>query len=219
MTPELERPSYLVYAGYSLSLPRVDVSGPGIYQDTIVTNRNHETVDYILGKWVSFEIIKRIKSGSAPVAVLDVGGGSDSGAAIGFKKKFGDDILISNLDLVLREDLDSQGVERILGRADEIPLPGASKDVFYSSFAFLWMNREMQEKALREIVRVMRPGGRALIHQQLYPAHKYPDALEGLGVNADVFNASQISRDRNSGIGLLLIIDKPAITMPLYSQP
>lgn len=217
MTSELERPSYLVHTGYSLSLPKVDVNGPGIYQDTIVTNRDHETVDYILGKWVSFEIIKRIKSGTAPVAVLDVGGGSDSGAAIGFKKKFGDDISITNLDLVLREDLDPKDVVRILGRADEIPLPDASKDVIYSTFAFLWMSREMQERALREIARVMRPGGRALIHQQLYPAHSYPDALEGLGVNADVFNAAQISRDGNSGIGLLLIIDKPALIIPLYS--
>lgn len=217
MTSELERPSYLVHTGYSLSLPKVDVSGPGINQDTIVTNRDHETVDYVLGKWVSFEIIKRIKSGSTPVAVLDLGGGSDSEAAIGFKKKFGDDILITNLDLVLREGLDPKGVVRILGRADEIPLPDASKDVIYSTYAFLWMSREMQERALREIARVMRPGGRALIHQQLYPAHRYPDALEGLGVNADVFNASQISRDGKSGTGLLLIIDKPALIMPLYS--
>lgn len=216
MTSELERPSYLVHPGYRLSLPRLEVNGPGIYLDTIVNNKDHKTVDYTLGKWVSFEIIRRIKSGSTPVAVLDVGGGSDSEAAVGFKKKFGDDISITNLDLVLREDLDPKDVARILGRADEIPLPDASMDVIYSTYAFLWMSREMQERALREIARVMRPGGRALIHQQLYPAHRFPDALEGLGVNADVFNASQISRDGNSGTGLLLIIDKPALIMPLY---
>lgn len=214
MTSEFGKRSYLVHEGYSLSLPKVDVNGPGIYRDTITTNRDHETVDYILGKWVSHEIRKRIKGGVVPVETLDIGGGSDSGAAIGFKKKFGDDISIANLDLVLREDLDPQGVERILGRADEIPLPDASKDVFYSSFAFLWMSREMQEGALREIVRVMKSGGRALIHQQLFPVYSFPEPLRGLGVNANVFNASQISRDGISGIGLMLVIDKPALVIP-----
>jgi SAM-dependent methyltransferase len=218
MSSETGKPSYLVHPGYRINLTPtiIDINGPGIYLDTIVVNvRSHEGVDHILGKWVSHEIGKRITGGEVPVETLDIGGGSDSTAAIGFKKKFGDAISIANLDLVLREDLDSQGVERVLGRADEIPLPDASRSVIYSTNAFMWMRREMQERALREIARVMKPGGRALIHQQLFPAHSNPEPLRGLGVDANVFNAAQISRDGNSGIGLMLVIDKPVLATPL----
>jgi SAM-dependent methyltransferase len=164
MSSEIDKPSYLVHPGYRLNLASngLDVNGPGIYQDTIINNaKGHEWVDRILGRWVSYEIGKRVISGDVPVETLDIGGGSDSTAAIGFKKRFGKAISIANLDLVLREDLDPQGVELLLGSADAIPLPDASRKVIYSTFAFMWMRREMQEGALREIARVLKPGGRA----------------------------------------------------------
>ena len=46
------------------------------------------------------------------------------------------------------------------GFADELPYPDASFDRVVSSFMFHHLSREVKEKTLREVLRVLKPGGR-----------------------------------------------------------
>lgn len=45
------------------------------------------------------------------------------------------------------------------GTSSELPFPDASLDHAFSTFVFHHLNREQKQQSLREIIRVLRPGG------------------------------------------------------------
>ena len=63
---------------------------------------------------------------------------------------------------ISRRKADRAGVSFQLdqGFADELPYPDASFDRVLSSFMFHHLSREVKEKTLREVRRVLKPGGR-----------------------------------------------------------
>jgi arsenite methyltransferase len=92
------------------------------------------------------------------------------------------------------------------GDASEMPLADDSFDVVVSSFVFHHMPREVRRQAIREVVRVTRPGGRILITDD--------DATVELARSLGKLGMTEVSHERMAFPIRLLRARKPAQPAP-----
>lgn len=98
--------------------------------------------------------------------VLEIGCGTGSLLLATARKQPGAEVVGLDPDpkalAIARRKAERAGVSVRLdqGFADELPYPDASFDLVLSSFMFHHLSREVKEKALREVRRVLKPGGR-----------------------------------------------------------
>ena len=94
--------------------------------------------------------------GRAPARVVDLGAGT--GKLTRTLVELGHDVVaVEPLEEMLEQlRANVPGVEALTGAAEQIPLPDESADAVVAAQAFHWFD---QAVALREIARVLRPGG------------------------------------------------------------
>lgn len=94
-------------------------------------------------------------------AVVDIGAGDGTYARELAHE--GAHVTAIEIDEVKLDELRANGhpnMKAVLGRAEAMPLPDASQDLACMFFSLHHVPEEVQEAALREIMRVVKPGGR-----------------------------------------------------------
>lgn len=191
----------------------------GLRTRIILKNRPFQQVDDdILDSLPSSEIAIRIGRDRVPVSVLDVGGGYLSLAARDLAELYGENVKVTNIDLLLAEDESYSGrVHAVLGDVTNMPIPSESQDVIYSSYALKYLRGgERLLMALREISRVLKPGGIATLHEEQYTVHttesdKIRKLAETLGLDVTILQGElwlACGPFRYNDYGIL-ILEKP----------
>jgi hypothetical protein len=174
LPPEIviKRSKWQIASGYKAPTSRGttlgEFEGPdGRY--IFLTNREFDEVDGALNHLPSQAIEARIALGNVPVAVLEIGGGWMAKVALEYGRKYGENVTVTNLDVLLPENTSHFGpVKAVLGCATEMPIESESQDVVYSTFTLTYLSEDDLLAAFLEVARVLKPGGQAFLQITSY---------------------------------------------------
>ncbi|MBP9716755.1 MAG: class I SAM-dependent methyltransferase [Candidatus Levybacteria bacterium] len=213
--------------GYSLhpdfSHLKINVNGngkptgliPPSNEIILLMNRYLDETDYSLNGFLSHALRDKTESADSAISVLEVGGGYESLCAIGIGA--GDpSIAITNVDIFLQNAVQGWGsrpgnVTPILADARDIPLPDDSQDIVYSSRLLQYLEADDFTAAFREIVRVMKPGGEAVLFDCPFEAGRRMSLVNRLAWESGL---RVYDWDSNIGIGTVLTFSKPEKPAP-----
>ncbi len=202
-----ERPKYRMVPGATLSEKRELLATEAGF--TQLTNRPFFSIDITLGKQVTYNLDRLVASGQR-VNALEIGGGYKSSASRELVDRYGENLHMTNLDLIHQVLDNPAGLTTVLGSVEDIPLPDNSQDFAFSAFVFIWLKKMAQLRGIREIRRVLKPGGRAIIHhgKDLKTDGRDMDLFVKMAVEENIFVASSFIPRFVRGTELL-IVEKP----------
>ena len=142
-----------------------------------------------LQTWIS--AFEAVLPGRRPLAGLDVGSGTGRFTPA-LARAFGP-VTGVEPSIRMREVAEAQsrypGVRYLAGSAEDLPVPSGSAD--YALLFLSWHHVQDKPRAVRELARVLRPGGRLLLRANFSDHHPQPWWLEhfprGLEVDAAMF--------------------------------
>lgn len=124
-------------------------------------NRHFRDIDYKMGNLISEGIDNKIKE-NAKIKILDIGSGTDSVAAGEIASQYGDQVEVFALDF-FPEIPGERNMSVIRGAAEKIPLKSESVDVIFSHKTFEHVDSGLQKSLVDEIIRLLKPGGYAIL--------------------------------------------------------
>ncbi len=213
--------------GYSLhpefSHLRIEIGGNGRPhalvsprgESILLTNRYFDQTDLSLNGYLSHGLNRLGNSEAESVSILEIGGGNESTCAVQIGA--GDNrFQVTNVDILLKDTVEAWGpaprnVRPILGDARNLPVPDGSQDLVYSSRLLMYLEEEDFIAAFREIVRVMKTGGEAVLFDFPYEGGRTTRLTQRLSweLGVDVFDWDLES---DIGIGYVLLVSKPEKT-------
>jgi len=163
-----------------------------------IRNREFTLIDGCFSNIPSRIINYKIATGGRlPLRVLDVGGGTDSVAVSELAKRYEGKIHVTNVDLAIEKSIkDAPNCQSIVGDVCDLQLPDESIDLVYTWQCLHSMDHTQQERALRQIIRVLRPGGVACIDEERYCHLREDDPeisklVDGLGIKLSLIKGTQ----------------------------
>jgi SAM-dependent methyltransferase len=172
-------------------------------------DRDFSTIDECFNPSISACVESRLNQWRRPICVLDVGGGALSVAAQGLAEKYPGLVEVTNLDPILRAGTDkNDNVHAISGDVAEMKFPDGSFDVVYSYQVFHRLDPRRQILGLGEIARILKPGGTALIDEDIFSSlsSNDPDLIQAEKVFSLRLSSSQFARPRRDNF---LLMEKP----------
>jgi len=100
-----------------------------------------------------------------------------------------------------------QNVTPVLGDARKIPVSDESQDLAYSSRVLMYLGEEDFIAAFREIVRVLKPGGEAVLFDFPFDSGRTTRLTQRLSWELGV-NVPYWDLESNIGIGYVLLVSK-----------
>ncbi len=177
-----------------------------------LANRDYDDTDLSLNKFLSGSLTAKLNSGTDPISVLDVGGGYKSSTAIEIGAS-NERFRVTNVDILLKNATPVSGkaprnVTPVLGDARNLHVPDNSQDVVFSSRLLIYMNEEDFIAAFKEIVRVLKPGGEAILFDLPMEAGRSTRLTQRLSreLNVDV---PDWEIESFIGIGYVVLVSKP----------
>jgi len=138
----------------------------------LITNRSFAENDHRFRGLLSRLIKQKIQSSSKIVQVLDVGGGQESRSAREIADRYESEVRVANTDLLARTADRTDNFLPINASMFDLPFPDASFDLVYTRQVLTYFDKDhdldKENKALAEIVRVLRPGGAAIVDDNYY---------------------------------------------------
>ena len=144
----------------------------------------------------------RRRSGALPISIVDLGGGWFSRASRGVAKKFGSDVDVTNIDVLLHGEVnDTDNFHARLGDISNLDLSDASVDLAYSWQVLFRMEEGRRMNTFREVARVLRPGGVAFVDEDYLctlpsDSSELQDLAQELGVTLHFKNGTAMKSDR-----------------------
>lgn len=146
-----------------------------------LTDREFSAIDHYLGYLPSQFIEYLIEKRKRTIRVADIGGGRKSLTAKGIAEKYKDDVCVYNVDLIHNPSPSHKNLRRVSGDVCNLPFGSESIDLAlsYQFFPFLENDGNYTKaiKVLKEIVRVLTPGGIALIDEDYLASLSFSDPL------------------------------------------
>lgn len=141
-----------------------------------ISNRPFAHIDEFLNHNPSLLLEALInKKKDEPVRVLDIGGGTKSKAADDLTQKYGERIKVFNADIAIQA-LPNLSVHPIQADATKLPIADETIDLIYSyqllDFLDKSKNFAKEREVLREISRILAPGGSAVLDETHFSKYK-----------------------------------------------
>jgi SAM-dependent methyltransferase len=114
---------------------------------------------------------------------------------------------VTNLNPVFPDTPSPEGVRKILGLAQQLPVADESKDLAYSSFVFNCLTDPQRMKAIGEVSRILKPGGTAAI---FYGSDRYVyknerGAISSMGLRSNLFYGREVGSVESSEFPILYL--------------
>ncbi len=114
-------------------------------------------------------ITRYINSSPSKVHILDLGCGTFALSAQQIADIFQDKVTVTAVDVAMHSDLaDTENFKCKLEDACKLSIPDDSVDLIYTWQFLFRLNSDRQKEALSEIARVLKPGGMALIDEDVF---------------------------------------------------
>ncbi len=126
-------------------------------------NRSFQAVDEWLGNLISSGIEAKIREQEGrKINILDLGSGTDSVACKDIGNKYGNQVNVVGLDLFPQIPGEA-GTSVIQGNIASLPFKDESFDFVFSHKALVFLEHKSDETVVKEINRVLKPGGYAVL--------------------------------------------------------
>lgn len=121
---------------------------------------------YLPSQLIEYKINHAIE---LPITILDVGGGGFSVSARNIAERYGPTVRVINVDVALHSSVkDTPNFQARLEDACSLTIPDDSVDFAYTYQVIHCLSPARKHMAIREIARVLKPGGIALIDEDRY---------------------------------------------------
>lgn len=146
--------------------------------------RDCDSINRILG---IYKIMDRKIKWFGKINVLDVGCGKNGHGISTLVAKYENKIKGFGIDLDIQEH--PSNVKLTIATADNLPFPNNSFDVIYSCEVFIYFNDGKAVKALKELLRVLKPKGIFVFSDNLRNSERYASlCVSQIGIPVRVLN-------------------------------
>lgn len=167
-----------------------------------LTDREFSAIDHYFGYLASQLIEYLIQKRGRPIRVADIGGGRKSRCALGMVSKYSSALRVYNVDLVHNHSFPT-GVHQVKGSLEALPIAGIDFALCYQVVPFLENSDGKYgqgEQAVKEIAKVLTPGGIALINEDYFSTLPFMDPrLSSLMVQTDTMISGRRGNRSESG--------------------